>query len=130
MIVLDASLIIAQLDATDAHHHAATQLLADNTFETWAASAVTLAEVLVGPARRGQGERVNNLLTRWGVHVVAVPHDAPVRLAALRSTTPLKLPDCCVLLAALQHGAGVATFDNRLAEAARSQGLRVVPIPD
>jgi predicted nucleic acid-binding protein len=130
VIVLDASLIIAQLDATDTHHRAATQLLADNTFEAWAASAVTLAEVLVGPARRGEGERVNNLMSRWGVHVVAVPDDAPVQLASLRSTTPLKLPDCCILLAALQNGAAVATFDNRLAEAARSQGLRVVPVPD
>ena len=129
MIVLDASVIIAHLDATDEHHRSAAQLLADNAVEEWAASAVTLAEVLVGPARRGESERVNNLLARWGVHAVAVPEDAPLQLAALRSRTPMRLPDCCVLLAALQHGAAVATFDNRLAEAARAQGVRVVPAP-
>jgi predicted nucleic acid-binding protein len=127
VIVLDASVIIAHLDSTDQHHRAAAQLLADNAFDEWASSAVTLAEVLVGPARRGEGERVNDLLTRWGVHAVAVPEDASLRLAALRSKTPMKLPDCCALLAALQFGAAVATFDDRLAEAARRQGLRVVP---
>jgi predicted nucleic acid-binding protein len=127
VIVLDASVIIAHLDSTDQNHHAAAQLLADIAFDEWASSAVTLAEVLVGPARRGESEMVNNLLTRWGIHTVAVPEDAPLRLAALRLKTPMKLPDCCVLLAALQHDAAVATFDDRLAEAARRQGLRVVP---
>jgi hypothetical protein len=38
----------------------------------------------------------------------------------------LKLPDCCVLLAAEQPGgATVATFDDRLA-AARKLGFRVI----
>jgi predicted nucleic acid-binding protein len=130
VIILDASVIIAHLDSTDQHHMTAAQLLADNAFDEWASSTVTLAEVLVGPARCGEGERVNNLLTRWGVRAVPVPEDAPLRLAALRSETLMKLPDCCVLLAALQHGAAVATFDDRLAETARRQGLRVVPSLD
>jgi predicted nucleic acid-binding protein len=49
----------------------------------------------------------------------------PVRLALLRAETGLKLPDCCVLLAAEQSGAAVATFDDRLAGAVTRRGLRL-----
>ena len=55
-----------------------------------------------------------------------MPADAPLRLAALRSRTSLTLPDCCALLAAQQAGAGVATFEDRLAEAASALGLFVL----
>ena len=125
LIVLDASVIIAQLDSTDAHHAAAADLLEAAADESWGASAVTLAEVLVGPARRGEGDRIQGLLTRWGVETIAVPADAPLRLAVLRSRTALKLPDCFVLLAAEQAGGAIATFDDRLAEAALALGLEV-----
>jgi rRNA-processing protein FCF1 len=37
----------------------------------------------------------------------------------------LKLPDCCVLAAAMQAKAALATFANTLAEAARMQGIAV-----
>jgi predicted nucleic acid-binding protein len=46
-------------------------------------------------------------------------------LAALRAGTGLKLPDCCVLQAAEQAHAGIATFDDRLAAAARELGVDV-----
>jgi predicted nucleic acid-binding protein len=36
------------------------------------------------------------------------------------------MPDCCVLLAAETVGGSVATFDERLADAALRRGLRVV----
>lgn len=49
--------------------------------------------------------------------------DAAVRLASLRATTRLKLPDCCVVLAAQQHAAAVLTFDGRLAAASERLGV-------
>jgi predicted nucleic acid-binding protein len=54
------------------------------------------------------------------VSQVALLPDAAERLARLRAGTGLKLSDCCVLLAAQQSSAeAVATFDDRLAAAAR-----------
>ena len=45
--------------------------------------------------------------------------DAPTRLARLRAETGLKLPDCCVLLAAQDASASsVLSFDDRLSAAA------------
>jgi hypothetical protein len=38
----------------------------------------------------------------------------------------LKMPDCCVLLAAEDHHATVASFDDRLTQAAKLRGLDVL----
>jgi predicted nucleic acid-binding protein len=123
VIVLDASVLIAHLNATDAHHERATELLLAARDEPFAASPLTLAEVLVGPARAGLLDRASIVLRQLGVTAVALDSDAPARLATLRAVTGLKLPDCCVLLAAEQTGASVLTFDDKLAAAARKRGL-------
>jgi predicted nucleic acid-binding protein len=59
------------------------------------------------------------------VSTVPLTEDSPGRLANLRATTRLRIPDCCVLLAAESAGATIATLDNRLAEAASDLGLKV-----
>lgn len=120
MIVLDASVLIAHLDAEDTHHQRAVALLLDLVTEELGASPISMAEVLVGPTRAGQIDRAKAALDRLGVSTVALADDAPARLAMLGATTGLKLPDCCVLLAAEQSGAEVATFDDRLASAAQA----------
>ncbi len=125
MIVLDASVLIAHLDATDVHHDRAGVLLLDVAGEPIGASSLTLAEVLVGPARAGQLDRGNALLHQLSVGSVHLDDDAPARLAVLRAGTSLKLPDCCVLLAAEQTHGAVATFDDRLANAATEHGFVV-----
>jgi predicted DNA-binding protein (UPF0278 family) len=53
----------------------------------------------------------------------ALSDNARGRLAQLRTDTGLKLPDCCVLLAAQDHDARVASFDTSLLKAARKLGL-------
>lgn len=125
MIVADASLLIAHLDRTDAHHRRATALLASLGPAPLAASPLTLAEVLVGPAGAGRLELARSALADLGVADVGLGADAPARLAELRARSGLKLPDCCVLLAAQDVGGDVATFDTRLAGAAREVGLAV-----
>lgn len=125
MIVLDASVLIAHLDATDSHHERADRLLAASGNEELAASVVTMAEVLVGPSRTGTVDRALAALEQLAVTPVPIERATPVRLALLRAETGLKLPDCCVLLAAEESGAAVATFDDRLAGAARSRGIRL-----
>ena len=52
--------------------------------------------------------------------------DTAVRLARLRVTTGLKMPDCCVLLAAEEVNASVASFDERLVQAAAMLNLPVL----
>ena len=125
MILLDASVLIAHLDATDLHHERASAFLCDAAEEALAASPITLAEVLVGPARAGKVDRGSAVLQELNVTSVPLLDDAPVRLAILRVGTGLKMPDCCVLLAAEQTHGALATFDDRLADAATKRGLAV-----
>jgi predicted nucleic acid-binding protein len=56
---------------------------------------------------------------------IPLGHEAPSRLAALRAGSGLKLPDCCVLLAAQDAEAeAVLTFDDALAREAERLGLQ------
>jgi len=126
LIVFDASVLIAHMDAGDAHHERATALLADAGGEELGASPLTLSEVLVGPARAGQLDRATSVLDQLHIATQWLPADAPVRLASLRAETKLKLPDCCVLLAAEQTQAALATFDHRLAATSEQRGLAVL----
>jgi predicted nucleic acid-binding protein len=125
VIVLDANVLIAHLDGDDAHHDRATALLLEVAEEPLRASRVTLAEVLVGPARAGRLERANAALGELAVVAVGLDEEAPVRLAALRAGTGLKLPDCCVLLVAEQVRGEILTFGERLAAVGREHGLHV-----
>jgi predicted nucleic acid-binding protein len=128
MIVLDASVLIGHLDATDTHHAAATALLAAHADESLRISPVTLAEVLVGPARAGRLEAATGAVDKLAIQVVDLPSDGPARLATLRAAARAKMPDCCVLLAAQQTEGAVATFDDGLAKAARGLGLTVLGV--
>lgn len=125
MIVADASVLIAHLDEGDVHHGRATAVLIGLAEEPVGASPLSLAEVLVGPARAGRLEQARAALHQLDVRCVNLQEDAPVQLALLRAATRLKMPDCCVLLAAEQVHGSVATFDDRLAAAARERGLGV-----
>jgi predicted nucleic acid-binding protein len=62
-------------------------------------------------------------LRALGVTELTLPDDVAERLATLRVETELKLPDCCVLLAAEDAGATVFTLDDRLAREAERMGL-------
>ena len=123
MIVLDASVLIGYLDAGDSQHQAAEALLAREIEDDFTASSLTLAEVLVGPARARRLDDGLSALRDLEIEELPFPADAAVRLAQLRADTGLRMPDCCVLLAAQEADARVATFDGRLARAARHLGL-------
>lgn len=62
-----------------------------------------------------------------GVSVVAADAGEPLRLAELRISTGLKLPDCCVLDVALRTASSLATFDDALAAEARRRGVALLP---
>jgi predicted nucleic acid-binding protein len=126
VIVLDASVLIGHLDARDPHHEKATALLAASDGEPLGASAITLAETLVAPARAKRLDEAEAALGRLGVEQLGLGEDGPSQLAKLRAETGRKLPDCCVLAAARQHGGSVASFDSDLRKAAHKLGLEVV----
>jgi predicted nucleic acid-binding protein len=123
-MVVDASALIAHLDERDALHDRAEDALLDAADEPLGCSPITLAEILVGPARHGRVEQARAALDEISLEVVALAADAPVRLATLHAETGLRLPDCCVLLAAQDSSAArVITFDDVLAREAASLGF-------
>jgi predicted nucleic acid-binding protein len=123
VIVLDASVLIAHLDRHDALHARATEHLLDAADQQFGASSVTLAEIFVGPTRTGRLSIAQAALRALDVTELPLPPNAATQLAALRVETTLKLPDCCVLLAAQDAGARVLTFDDHLAREAARLGL-------
>lgn len=127
MIVLDTSVLIAHLNPADPHHAEATVILLDATPGATLVHSITLAEVLVGGVRVGRGAALQDDLRAAGVEVAPHDPDEPLRLAELRATTGLKMPDCCVLDVAVHHHSTLATFDTALASTARSRGVTVLP---
>lgn len=127
MIVLDASVLIAFLDGDDKHHAAAEHLLTHAIDEDLAVNSLTLAEVLVVPVRDGNSDQVLAALGALEVQELPFPADTALRLAKLRAATGLKMPDCCVILAAEAATATVASFDDRLTQTAELRNLPVLP---
>lgn len=128
MIVLDAKVLIALLDETDPHAEAALALLTEYATEPLGASPINRAEALVGAARSGRIDVAQGVFDDLDVEDIALPDDAPERLAELRVSTRCKMPDCCALLAAQQAQAKLATFDHALVAAAIALGIPVVPV--
>jgi predicted nucleic acid-binding protein len=124
VIVLDASVLIAHLDERDALHARAEEALERAMTEPLGCSAITLAEVLVGPARHGRLDAARAAVAELEVEEIPLGADPAVRLATMRAEVGLKLPDCCVLLAAHEAAAqAIVTFDDALARAAERSGF-------
>ena len=120
------SVLIGYLDGADSHHEAARALLARVVDDDLGANPLTLAEVLV-VARTGRLDTVLSVLRDIDVQALPFPTDTAVRLAELRADIGLKMPDCCVLLSAEEAGVDIASFDARLAQAAETRSLPVLP---
>jgi predicted nucleic acid-binding protein len=127
LIVLDANVLIAHLNGSDQHHGRAETLLETINSEPWGVSTVTLAEVMVYPARAGRLAEAEAVLVGLDVQEIPLGSAASGRLAEMRAEVGLKMPDCCVLLAAQNNEAPLATFDAGLLTAARRLGVDLVP---
>jgi predicted nucleic acid-binding protein len=126
MIVLDVSVLIAYLESEDEHHEAAEALLAREIDDDFGANPLTLAEVLLVPARADRLDEARLSLQELEVEELPFPGDTAVELALLRSETGLKMPGCCVLLAAEHAGGRLASFDDGLRKAAVERSLQIV----
>ncbi|MGH3829412.1 MAG: type II toxin-antitoxin system VapC family toxin [Pseudonocardiaceae bacterium] len=127
MITLDASLVIAHLYPHDLHHQAATEYLRGSAEQEFIIHSLNLAEVLVGGVKIGRGQEMLTDLEAIGIHVADRQDGEPLRLANLRASSGLKLPDCCVLDTALTTASTLATLDDALAKAARQHRVTVAP---
>lgn len=133
IVVVDANVLIGQLDSRDPHHERASALIANQIRKgsRFAASTLTLAEILVGPSRNGLLPQATAALTKLGIDEIALGAGAAERLAEIRAGSGCRLPDCCVLLAAEEvNNSQLATFDDRLRRAAGGMGLRLATEPE
>lgn len=122
MIVLDSSVLISHLIA-DVHSVRALDII--DTEDELTIHPITLAECLVGPVRVGREAEAMHTIESLGIEQLPIGAEQPLALARLRANTPLRLPDCCVLAAAMETGAILATFDATLAKTATEHGVTV-----
>ncbi len=120
-MIADASVLIALLEPADVHHDRAVSLLSG--IRELIVHPVTLAEVLVGPSRAGVAVQVLADLRAIGVRDLDQRVDHSLLVAEIRARHGLKMPDACVLAAAVEMDLPLLTFDRRLADAARDRAL-------
>lgn len=118
LTVLDAGVLIGVLDGGDVHHVAATEALrlAEENLDQLVLPASGLAEILVGPSRRGREAIavVDGMLVTLAIDVVAIDQTIARRAAVLRAKTGLRLPDALVVASAIVVRADrLLSTDNR-----------------
>ena len=100
LVVLDASVVIAFLDATDAHHARAVAALSARRTDELVVPASVYAETLVRPFREGAAAvaKVERFYADFAIRIEPLTPDVARRAAELRSRRAgLKLPDAIVL---------------------------------
>ena len=108
LALLDTSIVIAALNRDDTLHRAAGQALrAERDRHALAISALTYAEILVGPLRAGG--RAVEVVERFAaqVRIADLSPDIARRAAELRASRGLKLPDAVIVATGLGLGAAV-----------------------
>lgn len=120
MIVLDAGVVIALLDANDSHHAAARDALAARATAgtELVLPASAYAETLVGAFRRDEASAgiVDELLDTVPIAVQPIDRTTARQAAQLRATHAghLRLPDALVVATAVALGADeLLTTDRR-----------------
>ena len=130
LTVVDAGVLIGFLDRKDAHHPAAVAALADlvDSGERLMAPASVLAEVLVGPARRGLDAvaAVLQFVERLPIEIAPLDKDTALAAATIRAAhRSVKLPDALVLATASVIGADTLVTTDRGWPTGRRLGLRL-----
>jgi predicted nucleic acid-binding protein len=108
LIVLDASVVIALLDAHDALHPAARAALARHAGDDLRLPASAYAESLVGPARRGRLAAAKRAIAALLLEIAPITAQVAEEAAGLRARHPgLRLPDALVVATGSVLGAEV-----------------------
>jgi predicted nucleic acid-binding protein len=112
--LLDTSIVIATLNRDDALHEAASRSVrAEREHSTLAISALTYAELLVGPMRAGGRalEVVEGFAAQ--VRIIDLSPEIARRAAEERVARGLKLPDAVIVATGLLHADVILTADAR-----------------
>ena len=125
VVVLDASALIALVSSSDPHHKWALEMFRDTASFDLQMTALSQAEAMVHPGRNGKLEKFQKMLNALGLVVSPIEGLDASKLAILRATTTLKMPDACVLHQAMKVSGSIATTDNQLAQVAKSKGVGV-----
>lgn len=125
MIVFDAGVLIAYLDARDQFHERATGFMEEYVEFEFAANVLTVAESLIRPAAAGRSSSVVATLDRLGVERIGLEPGDATAIAEIRASSGLKMSDTVVLFTAERHAAELVTTDRSLARAAESHGVAV-----
>jgi predicted nucleic acid-binding protein len=98
LIVLDASVVIAQLDRSDLLHASAKRALLELADDDLLLPASAYAEVLVEPARRRQLSLARAQIAELELAIVPIENAIAERAAEIRAERDaLRLPDALVL---------------------------------
>jgi predicted nucleic acid-binding protein len=126
LALLDTSIVIGALNRHDALHEAASRAVrAERDRHALAISALTYAEILVGPLRAGG--RAVAVVERFAaqVRIVDLSPDIARLAAELRTARGLKLPDAVIVATGLRLGVDVI-----LTADARWKGIERVAVVD
>ena len=126
LALLDTSIVIGALNRHDALHEAASRAVrAERERHALAISALTYAEILVGPLRAGA--RAVAVVERFAaqVRIVDLSPDIARLAAELRAARGLKLPDAVIVATGLRLGADVIMTAD-----ARWKGIEKVAVVD
>lgn len=126
VIVLDAGALIALFDSRDTHHDWALDVFVQTAGDELVMSTLTYAEVLVHPIRENRVNIFESSIEHLGVRFHPIDATDARRLADVRATSKLKMPDAVVLSTGLAESATIATTDEALSAAARKSGLKVL----
>jgi predicted nucleic acid-binding protein len=124
--VLDADVLIGALDSSDAHHARSRELFASwrEHGDMLVLSVINLSEVLIAPA--GDPKRLRaarDAIAALGI-TVHTPNEAiGVDASRLRGRHPISLPDGYLLATARHTGATAVSFDRKITQAARAEGI-------
>ena len=112
--LLDTSIVIATLNRDDALHEAASRSVrAERERSTLAISALTYAELLLGPMRTGG--RALGVVEGFAaqVRIIDLSPEIARRAAEERVARGLKLPDAVIVATGLLHADLILTADAR-----------------
>lgn len=114
IVVLDASVVIGQLDSRDAHHDVCVHALETHADDELQLPASAYAELLVRPAAAGRLPDTQSALAKLAVAIGAIDAACAERAARLRaSRRSLRLPDALVIAYAQVVGAEIVLTTDR-----------------
>lgn len=103
--VFDSDVLIGFLNAADAHHAKAVEIVRDalSPGTRRMVSAVNYSEILIGPIRAGREarDRVEAMLGAFSIEIIVVDRALARRAAGVRARTGLELPDAYALATAV-----------------------------